>query len=680
MGVHSTPQSPSSRALPFGRKFDGDRTTEPWGQKQKKGRLAVSERYRAELRSAENAYQSAMKADISELCRVVDGWRESPMMMVGSGGSYSVASFAAQMHELMEGETAKAVTPLEIISGPTTNAGIACFSASGRNRDIGVAFKAAAQREFLPLSALVLKDESPLHALGRRFQYADIVDFQSDSFKDGFLAVASLVASSVLILRAYQASGFDSEELPSSLEELMHQIICGWSAEDIASQAKDLCLNRTVSLLFTNSLRATSVDLESRFVEAGLGNLHAADLRNFGHGRHFWMHKHKASTGIVCLVGDGMEQLATKTLEALPREIPRLRIDFRGPRHLQAIAGIVAGLHLSLGAGEASKIDPAKPGVPEFGRRLYRIGPMLPAESQKELNLNAALARKGVNLSGADKETWFEHYSSAINFVRDASIQGLVMDYDGTLSDDRDRFKVGLRPKVAEELNRLLEGGLPIGIATGRGPSAGVSLRSSIKRELWGRVLVGYYNGAVISSLSDDRDPLLDELDAVDPMLEELRKGTFLSSCEIRANTKQISIKFRRRRDVSRAVSEIREALRLGGLDKQVVISSHSVDVLIGGQSKLKLVEELCNYAEIDSGAVLRIGDRADPVGNDFQLLDHPLGLSVDRASGDPKTGWALAPAGIRGVQATVFYLERLAKLEEAWVMAIKPSDRGLTN
>lgn len=650
------------------------------GAKQKKGRLAVSERYRAELRSAEKAYQSAVKADISELRRVVDGWRDSPMMMVGSGGSYSVASFAAQMHELMEGEIAKAVTPLEIISGPTTNAGIACFSASGRNRDIGVAFKAAAQREFMPLSALVLRGESPLHSLGLRFQYADVVDFQSDNFKDGFLAVASLVASSVLILRAYQAAAPDSEELPSSLEELMNQTVCGWSAEDIASQAKELCLKRTVSLLFTNSLRSTSVDLESRFVEAGLGNLHAADLRNFGHGRHFWMHKHKASTGIVCLVGDGMEKLASKTLAALPQEIPRLRIDFRGPKHLQAIAGIVAGLHLSLGAGEASKIDPAKPGVPEFGRRLYRIGPMLPAESQKELNLNAALARKGVNLLGTDKEAWFEHYSSSINFVRNASIQGLVMDYDGTLSDDRDRFKVGLRPKVTEELNKLLEGGLPVGIATGRGPSAGVSLRSSIKRDFWGRVLVGYYNGGIISSLSNERDPLLEELDTVDPILEELRKGAFLSSCEMRANTKQISIKFPRRRDVSRVLSEIREALRKGGFDKQVVISSHSVDVLLGEQSKLILVKELCNYAKIDSGAVLRIGDRADPVGNDFQLLDHPLGLSVDQASGDPKTGWALAPAGIRGVQATVFYLERLEKLEDAWTMAIKSSDRGLTH
>ena len=94
----------------------------------------------------------------------------------------------------------------------------------------------------------------------------------------------------------------------------------------------------------------------------------------------------------------------------------------------------------------------------------------------------------------------------------------------------------------------------------------------------------------------------------------------------------------------------------------------------------LMLVEELCNWAKVDSGAVLRIGDRADPAGNDFQLLDHPLGLSVDRASGHPKTGWALAPAGIRGVQATVFYLESLAKLEEAWAMAIKPSDRGLKN
>lgn len=640
----------------------------------------MAERYRAELRRAETAYRAAMQADISELCRIVDGWREGPMMMVGSGGSYSVASFAAQIHELMEGETAKAVTPLEVISGPVTRAGIACFSASGRNRDIGVAFKTAAQREFTPLSALVLRDESPLHALGRRYQYTDIAGFKSESFKDGFLAVASLVASSVLITRAYQHTAPTRVELPSSLEELMQETVNDWSSENIANQARELCLGRTVSLLFTNSLRAASVDLESRFVEAGLGNLHVADLRNFGHGRHFWIHKYKGSTGIVCLVGDGMEPLADRTLKALPQEVPRLRIDFRGPKHFQAIAGIVAGLQVSLGAGEATGTDPAKPGVPEFGRRLYRIGPMLPAESQKELNLNAALARKGVRSLQSDNEAWRGHYANLMNYLSNASIHGLVMDYDGTLSDDRDRFKVGLRSMVSQELNRLLKEGLPIGIATGRGPSAGVSLRLSIEREFWEQVIVGYYNGGIITPLSNDCDPLVETLDESSEILKEFRRRPILSSCDIRGNKKQISVKFRRKRDVSRALSEIREALKECAHDKDVVISSHSVDVLLGGQSKLTLVEELCSYARIDGRKVLRLGDRAHPPGNDAQLLDHPLGLSVDQASGDPKKGWALAPAGIRGVQATMYFLQRLEKNEDTWKMTVKSSDRGLLN
>lgn len=651
-----------------------------WAKNHKKGRSAVSKRYRAELRSVENAYQAAMRADISELCRVVDGWREVPMMMVGSGGSYSAASFAAQIHELTVGAPARAVTPLEIVAGPITNAGIACFSASGRNRDIAVAFKTAAQREMMPLSALVLRNESPLHALGSRFQYADVACFEADSFKDGFLAVASLVASSVLITRAYQAVMKNMESLPSTLEALMCQTVGAWNGAEIASQAKQLCSNRTVSVLFSNSLRATSVDLESRFVEAGLGNLHVADLRNFGHGRHFWMHKHKASTGVVCLVGDGMGSLAGKTLDALPQEIPRLRIDFHGPNHMQAIAGIIAGLHVSLGAGEAAGIDPAKPGVPDFGRRLYRIGPKLPTEPQKELNLNAAIVRKGYQLSTVDKEAWRAHYATAIARVSSAPIHGLVMDYDGTVCDDRDRFKVGLRPKISEELNRLLQDGLPIGIATGRGPSAGVSLRLSIGREFWEHVLVGYYNGGFITPLSNVSDPIVDEICESNQVLKELRNSPLLSSCEIRANRDQISVKFSGKQDVSRALYQVQEILKNCNQERRIVVSSHSVDILLQGQSKLRLVEELCASARIDQSAVLRLGDRADPPGNDAELLDHPLGLSVEQASGDPKAGWALAPAGVRGVQATVYYLQRLEKLDDAWKLMVKAADRGLKN
>src|SRR3954471_4703185 len=53
------------------------------------------------------------------------------------------------------------------------------------------------------------------------------------------------------------------------------------------------------SVLFSPSLAAAAADLESRFIEGALGNLHAADWRNFGHGRHHWMAKRPSETGIV---------------------------------------------------------------------------------------------------------------------------------------------------------------------------------------------------------------------------------------------------------------------------------------------------------------------------------------------------------------------------------------------
>lgn len=638
----------------------------------------MASRYKAELTRSEEAYRSAISADISELRRVVDRWLDQPMLMVGSGGSYSVASFAAQIHEARSGIPAKAVTPLEVTAGNLQEAGVACFSASGRNRDIGVAFKTTAQRELSPLSALVLRDESPLHALNKRFQYSDVVGIAADSFKDGFLAVGSLIASSILITRAYMENSPDEGELPPTLEELMQLATGGWSALDIAEQAKELCKSRTVSVLFTNSLRATSVDLESRFVEAGLGNLHAADLRNFGHGRHFWMHKHKMTTGVVSLIGDGMSALADKTLDALPPEIPRLRIDFHGPAHVQAIAGITAGLYISLGAGEAAGIDPAKPGVPDFGRRLYRIGPTPPRMPQKELNFRASILRKGLPTSGSHIADWRSHYDVSLASVTSANIEGLVMDYDGTIADERDRYRVGLSLPIAQQLTRLLEAGLPIGIATGRGPSAGVSLRSSIPSTYWGAVLVGYYNGAVVTSLADDRDPLVDGMDEDDQFIGELKKAATLSSCHIRANQKQVSVKLSKRSEVPLAFSEIQATQAKCGFESPVVVSSHSVDILIGRQSKLMLVSELCSQRGIQADNVLRLGDRATPPGNDSELLAHPLGLSVDEASRDRKTGWAFAPAGIRGVQASVYYLQRLEKSGGNWALTIKGGDRGL--
>ena len=57
---------------------------------------------------------------------------------------------------------------------------------------------------------------------------------------------------------------------------------------------------------------------------------------------------------------------------------------------------------------------------------------------------------------------------------------------------------------------------------------------------------------------------------------------------------------------------------------------------------------------------VLCVGDRGEWPGNDYELLGRPLSLSVDEPSPAPDAGWNLAPPGIRGSTAAVYYLDRL--------------------
>lgn len=638
----------------------------------------MASRYKAELGRLNDAYRAAAIADIDDYCRVVEGWRDSPMVMIGSGGSFSTASFLAHLHEIAFGQPAKASTPLELTHGGQTSGGVACFSASGRNRDIAVAFKSAAQRELVPLSAVVMTKESPLHSLGLRYRYADIVSFSSESFNDGFLAVASLLASAVLATRVFLKVSGEQLQLPSSVTELMDESTKAWDEGALVEQAAQILNGRTASVLYTNALRPASVDLESRFVEAGLGNLHIADLRNFGHGRHFWMHKHQLSTAIIALIGDGMEGLADRTLSALPEEIPKLRIDFKGPAIQQSLAGLVAGLFLSLGAGIAADVDPAKPGVPEFGRKLYRIGPPSLRAGQKDLNLAAAIRRKGIGkLSVEATSEWAIAYEGAFNKATGTSISGLVLDYDGTLCDDRTRFEIGLDAEIANELVRLLEIGLPIGIATGRGPSAGASLRRSIPQEIWDRVLVGYYNAAIIVPLFNIADPLAGVLSSDDELLCLLSHHELFSGGRIRANMHQISVNLTSRTEVLRVYPALERIVHSTRPNARIVVSSHSVDILLSGQTKQHVVNEVARVAGSSPDQVLRIGDKGMYPGNDAELLEHTLGLSVEESNGSKTTGWAFAPAGIRGVQATRYYLKGLKCRAPGAKLEISMSDRG---
>ena len=636
----------------------------------------MNTKYRRELDALQEVYETALCVDIEPIVQLVERISHHPLIAVGSGGSYSTASFAADLHEHKTGQIGRAATPLDIISSKAKQAATVCFSASGRNRDIGVAFQIAAQAEAGPVGALVLATNTPLHSLQRRYTYTDVVESSGSIFKDGFLAVASMITSAILLKRAYDTVFGFGETLPPNLEGFAEKTIGNHSFSDIRETTQEVTSKQFLSLLFSPSMKSTAIDLESRFVEAALGAIHTADYRNFGHGRHHWIAKRGTNTGIVALVGKRDQVLADRTLNLIPDEVSTWRMDVAGSRDEQSIAGLIIGLYLSEVAGMSAGIDPGKPGVPSFGRKLYGLGPGALNRKPSNVNKLSAIYRKTTDevLADSEKATWEQAYQNAITTWSTARIKAIAFDYDGTLCDSRNRYNP-ISPEIGEAITKVVENGISIGVATGRGPSAGKALRNCLSPEYWSSVVMGYYNGAVMTTLADERDPLIGSCQN-EELLVALKTHPVLLGCHFRANAAQVTIRLPASLGVGEAVSAVNSVLSDHSFSGPVTASSHSVDVQFGEFSKMLVVDRLQTSVALD-GIVMRLGDKGVWPGNDAELLDSPYGLSVDEASRHTRNCWALAPAGVKGIQATLYYLKSLKFNNGIATLVLKPGDRG---
>jgi hydroxymethylpyrimidine pyrophosphatase-like HAD family hydrolase len=622
----------------------------------------VTARYLKELSNLHAVYDVALGMDVEPLRAAIESAAARPAVMLGSGGSFSVASFAAFIHQLNTGRLATASTPLDYMTLPLRDAAVMCFTASGRNKDICAAFDEAAQREAKPLLGLVMRNTSLLHDLAAHYRYSRIASFASETFADGFLAVASLLASSIALLRAYRALIGVRAALPPTLHAFMRRA-ASVPLDDIAAHVEHALVPGTASVLYSSSLRPASADTESRFVEAALGNIHATDLRNFGHGRHHWFAKRPGDTGIVALVGDDQEGLATRTLALIPEPVPIARIDFRGPKDEQALAGLVTSLHIAAAAGKLRGIDPGKPGVPEFGRKLYHLAPSRRRKARANDPAETAVWRKELTAGLKTADQLAELHAlcrEGIDRLNTCRFAGFVFDYDGTLCEPHARFEP-LSQDIAENLNKLLRQGAIVGIATGRGGSAADCLREAVREEFWDNVLIGFYNGAVVCSLRDGPPAHTEPSAEIIRLQSMLHTSRQFKGCTFRANRNQIAISLPA---LEEPVVSVRAAIGIveqAGARATVSCSSHSIDVTFGDARKTAVVDAVRKHAGAERDApVLRVGDKGRWPGNDAELLDDHFGLSVDEVSPSMETCWGLSPRGVLGVQATLYYLNRI--------------------
>lgn len=629
--------------------------------------------YESEIAEFAETYAWSMEASVEALSSSLARITRMPLIAVGSGGSLTSASVACALHSQFTGMLARVMTPYDLAMSPLTlkENGVLLCTAGGSNPDVLSCFEGLIRREPALLAAVCTRSDTPLARLASSHDWTLCHEFSTPVRKDGFLATNSLVATTVLLVRAYEHIFSVEPSLPSTIDELLHP---SSSDQDLLATLEagfgPLCKRQTLVVLHGSTTQPAAADLESRFTEAALGNVQLADYRNFAHGRHHWLARRADETAILILSGPEDKAAAERTASLLPKFIPCLHLRFS-----HGIAGMVSAvlhsIYLGWISGKLQGIDPGRPKVPQFGRRLYHLRsiPKSPLNgfAISAFEANAIERKTGLTVptlyTRNQLDEWRNHFRTFSKRLTKASFNGVIFDYDGTLCGTAERCS-GLRKEVVAGLVGLLRAGVHVGIATGRGKSVKSELRAKIRqRSLQKRIMIGYHNAGEIGLLDDDDVP-----PSVSPLDESLTpiEATLAAHCFItlhsrmEAKGRQITLETNSShvmQDLWECVSGIVRHHADAGV--QLVQSTHSIDVLAPGVSKQSLIVALAERIRLDERdpVVLCIGDRGRWPGNDFDLLAHSYALSVDESSADPTTCWNLAPPRSRHVDACLHYL-----------------------
>ena len=622
--------------------------------------------FESELSQMDATYKWALSRDIGRLEDFSKAAKRRGLFAVGSGGSLSVASYAAYLHQL-DGSQASAVTPLELASSPLRNSAVMLYSARGNNSDIVSACRSGIMGEARPMAVLCFSPTGKLTRLAKSYDSIDVWAESAPWGTDGFLATNSLLASFVLTNRLYNGG-----VLPQKYSELVALTYVDGSLDAVAQK-------QHLIVLFDPSTKSAAVDLESKLSEAGLASVQLADFRNFAHGRHHWIAKNGKATGVVAFVSSESADVAGRTLKELCGVCEVLTVRNNSDRKLVSLACIPRTFEITKAFGEIRNIDPGRPGVPPFGRRIYNLktksGIFLPGAAPP---LSSVVGRKIEELdsnSPPEIKKWQDAAKEYAGRLRQPKYKAIVFDFDNTLCGPAERFGE-LRPVVVSELVRLARLGMRFGIATGRGKSVRKQLQASLPRKYWQCFQIAYYNGSEIGSLEDDLRPTLKEPeDWLNVLGRTLSHDSVLSnSCLVTVREKQITVEPRGVVATEWLWTEVLRVSATSMAPVRVICSTRSVDVVTEGVTKLALLQELVRDG-IGRESVLCIGDLGHFPGNDFELLTHPYSISCDHPSSTVEGCWNFAPLGYRGVQATLYYLSKLKKTKTG-IRFVLPSPR----
>lgn len=565
-----------------------------------------------------------------------------PSSFVASGGMLAVATLAAQLHELACQEPAAAMTPLSIISRPALSSSAAMlFTSSGKHPDAHEVMRRLGRPGMHPAAVLTHRPEAELPPTPE----ATVITLPALAVPDGFLAVNSVMSMSVALIRAYLG------------DEVLPQALPAPSAVDALPGTLDRLL-----LLYPPSLAAVAVDVEARLVEIGLAAVQLADYRNFAHGRHTGLARNADRTTVLALSDRDSLAVADATVAALPVSLTMTRWHSNAPWPLSVTDLLVVSMGACGELGAHNSINVARPKVPVFGRKLYR----LPVRRCLPDTLLGPVERKLRGIGGVTIAHETSHdYALALTRWADDLVErrfaAIVLDYDGTVCTTEGRFEPPQQP-IADALNAALARGLKLGFASGRGPSMHADLRKVLDPEHWSRVELGLYNGGVLCRLDENIGSFHNPSALIEQATQRLRELPFADALKLEPRSTQLGVELTDTAWIKTGLLAdvvVDACRRAPSLAVKVLSSGHSVDIVPADATKTAVIGRIRErYGPVD---VLCVGDQGQTGGNDFELLAHEQWtLSVDRTSVDPTRCWYLGDGSNAGPSLLRRYLSAL--------------------
>lgn len=616
---------------------------------------------------------AALAADASQLGAALGQGLARVCHAVGSGGSAIAAQFLATCRDGLGGAPTLVRTPLQFVLDHTSlvNQDVWLFSAGGTNADILGALRAAVNRGAGTIHIVTVDPEAPLAAAARATAKATVHVTLTSGTSDGFLATHSLVAALTQLLRA--ADGCTHHPRGGTLvEEWRAEVSRRLSAEN-RSRSRELVPNikssDTLFILEDPRLDAAALLLETCAWEAALCAVQRTDFRNFAHGRHVWLNHRGDDTFLLALVGFDTAEVWFDLERHLPTTIRRATVNYGGCGRFEAACAVLDGLVLIEVLGHSTGVDPGRPGAGRFAEHLYEATSLSTLSDQ----LNWPVRQKRSALNRADRpdgrETDLcERQAAFLDRLGAAHIRGVVLDYDGTLVELEDR-EAPLSDALAAEIRRLLDEGLVLAVATGRGGSAGAQLREVVPEHHRPSFWMSYYNGAVTLPLTD----VLEEAERVadprlDPVRDWLSRTPYLEA-RVRDSHVQLGLEAVDIPDLERFERDF-DALNVGG-QLRLTRSAQTVDICPADACKSTIVRNLARQRGVDVGDILCLGDSGGDGGNDFSLLGLPSGVSVGQVCDRPDTSWTLFTADVRGPAAVLRILSALRKTDDGHHLSI---------